>query len=234
MKVFAHRGAIGRNADENSLEAARRAVGYGVDGIEVDVRRTRDDEAVLIHDPDLRRVAGDIRQVADLSLQELKEVSLRHGTHIPTLDEFTASVPAPVELDLEVKDQDALDLLIRKLKTSSGLRERTILTSFSQEVIERASHELTDVRCGLLMRAWPVRYSFFAAWAVEHRLYALGIESRLWTAKRVEKAHEAGLQAFAWERFTARSARRRAERLMKIGVDVAIVNQPGVYLACRL
>ncbi|OGL79465.1 hypothetical protein A3E39_00510, partial [Candidatus Uhrbacteria bacterium RIFCSPHIGHO2_12_FULL_60_25] len=168
MQIFAHRGVAGRNADENSIEAVRRAVTQGVDGIEVDVRRTRDDEAVLVHDPDLRRIAGDVRQVQDLTVKELQDVVLRHGSKIATLDELTANVPPPIELDLEVKDREALDLMVRKLRTSTGLRERALLSSFSQDVIEQASHDVPDVRRLFLMRTWPVRIRFFMGWVKEH------------------------------------------------------------------
>lgn len=230
MKVYAHRGVVGRNADENSLEAIRRAVALGVDGIEVDIRRTRDDEAVLVHDTDLRRIAGDIRQVADLSLDELKDITLRHGTRVIALDELTANVPSPIELNLEVKDKEAMDLMIRKLRTSSGLRERTIISSFSQEVIEQAFHELPEVRRVLLFATWPTRFRFFSEWAKAHALYGIEIMARQWTLRRVEQAHEVGLLALTYERFGTRSTKSRAERLVAMGVDIAIVNQPEAYL----
>jgi glycerophosphoryl diester phosphodiesterase len=230
MKLFAHRGAAGRGADENSLEAIRRALAFGVDGIEVDIRRSRDDEAVLVHDVDLRRIAGDVRQVENLTLQELQDVSLRQGGRVLSLDEFTGNVPVPITLNLEVKDTKAVDPLLRKLKTSTSLRQRVVLSSFAQEVIERVAHEVPDVRCVLLMRAWPVRFAFFTGWAKEHRLYGIGLGSAQWSTRRVEKVHEAGLQAVAWEEFGAQSTRRRADRLRKIGIDVAIVNKPRVYL----
>jgi glycerophosphoryl diester phosphodiesterase len=230
MLIFAHRGAAGRNADENSLEAIKKAVVLGVDGIEVDIRRTRDDEAVLVHDPDLRRIAGDIRMVADLSLDELKQITLRHGTSVVTLDEMTANVPAPVVLDLEVKDQEALDVMIRKLRTSAGLRERTIITSFAQDVIERCAQELPAVRTGLLMRSWPRSWRSFAAWAAQYHLYAVGLSSRQWNAERIARVHAASVMVIAWEIFAMKSLRSRASRLRALGVDVAIVNQPDVYI----
>ncbi|HWQ99976.1 MAG TPA: glycerophosphodiester phosphodiesterase [Candidatus Methylomirabilis sp.] len=233
MQIFAHRGVIGRNADENSIEAVRRAVAMGVDGIEVDIRCSRDDEAVLVHDPDLRRIAGDIRQVADLSVKELLDVPLRHGSRVATLDDLTANVPAPIALDLEVKDKDALDLMIRKLKTSTGLRDRTILSSFSQDVIELASHDLPDVRRLILMRAWPVRFRFFIEWVNLHGLYGVGFLSRFWTSKRVDRIHAHGLKAVAWEQFGTRSARGRAHRLLAAGIDIIIANQPAVYQRIR-
>ena len=231
MQIFAHRGAAGRGADENSLEAIRRAVALGVGGIEVDIRRTRDDEAVLVHDSDLRRIAGDIRQVAELSLDEIQAIPLRHGTRVITLDELTANVPAPIALDLEVKDQEALDLMIRKLRTSAGLRERTMISSFAEDVIERASHELPEIRLVLLARNWPRRWKLFKGWAAAHRLHGFGLVARQWSPGRVAKVHEMNIRAVAWELFAvSRSVSARAARLRALGVDMAIVNQPGIYL----
>src|SRR3989338_1234825 len=166
MQIFAHRGVAGRNADENSIEAVRRAVTQGVDCIEVDVRR-----------------------VQDLTVKELQDVVLRHGSKIATLDELTANVPPPIELDLEVKDREALDLMVRKLRTSTGLRELALLSSFSQDVIEQASHDVPDVRRLFLMRTWPVRIRFFMGWVKEHGLYGIGLSSRFWTDRRLQKVH---------------------------------------------
>ena len=48
-KVWAHRGASGY-APENTLDAFRKAVEMGADGIELDVQMTKDGELVVIHD----------------------------------------------------------------------------------------------------------------------------------------------------------------------------------------
>ena len=48
--VLGHRGAP-RAARENTVEAFRRAVELGADGVELDVRRTADDVLVVHHDP---------------------------------------------------------------------------------------------------------------------------------------------------------------------------------------
>ncbi len=62
-------------APENSLaafEAACRA-GYG---IELDVHLSRDGQVVVIHDRDLRRVAGVNRAVADMTYDQLRRIPL--------------------------------------------------------------------------------------------------------------------------------------------------------------
>ena len=51
-KVWAHRGASGY-APENTLDAFRKAVEMGADGIELDVQMTKEGELVVIHDETL-------------------------------------------------------------------------------------------------------------------------------------------------------------------------------------
>ena len=62
-------------AQENSLAsfAAACEAGYG---IELDLQLTADDQVVVVHDPDLMRVAGDPRRIADLTYDELTRIPL--------------------------------------------------------------------------------------------------------------------------------------------------------------
>ena len=56
-KVWAHRGASGYSP-ENTLDAFRKAVEMGADGIELDVQMTKDGELVVIHDETIDRVSN--------------------------------------------------------------------------------------------------------------------------------------------------------------------------------
>lgn len=62
-------------APENSLAsfAAACEAGYG---IELDLQLTADDQVVVVHDPDLMRVTGDPRRIADLTYDELTRIPL--------------------------------------------------------------------------------------------------------------------------------------------------------------
>ena len=62
-------------APENSLAAFAAAATAGY-GIELDVQMTLDNQIVVVHDPDLLRVAGDPRRVADLTYDELVRIPL--------------------------------------------------------------------------------------------------------------------------------------------------------------
>ena len=54
--VWAHRGASGY-APENTLEAFRKAIEMGADGVELDVQLTKDGELVVIHDETVDRTS---------------------------------------------------------------------------------------------------------------------------------------------------------------------------------
>ena len=56
-KVWAHREVSGY-APENTLDAFRKAVEMGADGIELDVQMTKDGELVVIHDETIDRVSN--------------------------------------------------------------------------------------------------------------------------------------------------------------------------------
>ena len=54
--VVAHRAAW-KNAPENSLLSIQHAIDMGVDIVEIDIQRTKDDELILLHDSTLDRTA---------------------------------------------------------------------------------------------------------------------------------------------------------------------------------
>ena len=63
-------------APENTMAAFREAIAAGADGIEFDVRLTRDGIPVVIHDNSLRRTGGVSHRIADLTWAELKKIDV--------------------------------------------------------------------------------------------------------------------------------------------------------------
>jgi glycerophosphoryl diester phosphodiesterase len=82
MLVIGHRGAAGL-APENTFSSLYAAESSGVQMVEVDLRRTKDGQIVLMHDPALTRTHDDRRKVEDLTLAEI-------------------SVKMPINLELKV------------------------------------------------------------------------------------------------------------------------------------
>lgn len=102
MKIIGHRGAAG-TALENSSESIQRALALEVTAIEIDVRRTKDGQLVVIHDKHTGRVANKRLAVAQSTLTELKTLQLKNGQRILTLDEALKLIGEKVSVVIDLK-----------------------------------------------------------------------------------------------------------------------------------
>lgn len=114
MKIIGHRGAAGL-ALENTLPSLELARLLGVDAIEFDVRRTKDNKLVLCHDNDLDDISDADLKVGDTTLKQLQKVVLNDEQSVtPSLREalkMTGSVPVLIEL----KETGCAELLLEVL-----------------------------------------------------------------------------------------------------------------------
>ncbi len=70
--IIGHRGAPSE-CPENTMVSFRAAVDAGVDGLETDLRTTKDGYVVLIHDESVNRTTnGGLRNVRDMTFAELE------------------------------------------------------------------------------------------------------------------------------------------------------------------
>lgn len=224
MIVLGHRGVHGKVCSENSIEAFQEAIRQGADGIECDLRVSKDGELVIVHDTNLHRVAGDAHKVAELLAAEITGVQLRFGGTIPTLNDVTANIHEPALLDMEIKHRDAVEPLIAKLKTSTHLRERTIVSSFHPSVLLRVRRAVPDVRILFLTMRWPLPLRGRAFWTRLERLkpWGIGFPEYSLTYRRVAHLQRLDLKVASWDR---RGTAREARRIRSLGVDIAIVRQ---------
>ena len=72
--ILAHRGASGYQP-EMTQAAYQLGLEMGADGVEVDVRSTKDDVLVAIHDRNSRRVSDGELNISKSTFQELKKLN---------------------------------------------------------------------------------------------------------------------------------------------------------------
>lgn len=118
MLVLGHRGVMGEGFNENTLESFQAAADLGVDGIETDVRLTKDGRLVLFHD----RLSATGVPVSETDHADLEAVE---GHHIPELHETLERWP-DLLWDLEIKTPHFLDPLKRALQ---GLNHTNLFLS---------------------------------------------------------------------------------------------------------
>jgi glycerophosphoryl diester phosphodiesterase len=127
--VFAHRGASAA-LPEHTLEAYELALRQGADGLECDVRLTRDGHLVCLHDARLERTSDGRGRVSRHTLAELTRLEFGSGGRVLTLDGLIAvarEAGRPVRLLVETKHPSrygaAVEHALVALLDRHGLRE---------------------------------------------------------------------------------------------------------------
>ncbi len=144
MLVIAHRGYHAA-VPENTLAAFEAAVLLGVNGIETDVRISRDGLPVLIHD----RIIASEQAVADLTRSEIEKMM---GHAVPTLDEALEQFP-DILWNVEIKTIEGLPTVMNVLeKRQAG--HRILVTSFLHDLVATCASSL-KINCGLLVAHRP-------------------------------------------------------------------------------
>jgi len=147
--VLAHRGAR-RRAPENTLEAFAVARALGADGVELDVRRTRDGALVIHHDPG--PAGGPVIVEADFA-------DLRASvSSIPTLAEALDEC-AGLLVNIEIKnlpwepdfdaDEGVADQVVALLAERGGT-DRVLVSSFHLPTVDRVRERAPQVPTAFL------------------------------------------------------------------------------------
>ena len=125
LTIVAHRG-LAPGVPENTMAAFRKALSLGVDLIEIDIRFTKDGQAVIMHDRSVNRTTNGNGYVRNLTLSQVKRLDAGSwfsenfsGERVPSFEEVLALVSGSrTGLLLDIKESRAMDtgMIIRLVK----------------------------------------------------------------------------------------------------------------------
>lgn len=245
--VIGHRGDSA-NAPENTLAAFDLALSKGADGVEFDVRLTRDGIPVVIHDRDLRRTAGVKTAVSNLSALELQNIPAdvefrrKHPTasvsgpvYVPTLAETLDRQDAGdeviyVELKIDNEPPEPLVMAVCDVIRESSAADRIIVKSFCLDAIPLVRQRLPGIRTAALFGDQAGHFlkpkGRLVAEAVSIGTDSLSVHHRLATPRLADLAAAAGMPLAVW----TVDDPRWLGRANALGIYALITNDPGRML----
>jgi glycerophosphoryl diester phosphodiesterase len=223
--VISH-AACGGHAPENTLAGVRKALGFGVDAIEIDVQATVDGVPVLMHDLTVDRSTNGSGEVAALSLAELRALDAG-GEPVPTLAEVLELTTGTAVLVIEVKRPGIEERIAAVVRESSALTE-VMVWSFFPKALDGMRSAEPRIPAGLLVAAeslphWPRMREL----AVRTGLQAVSVFFSGINEEIVRDCQRSGLALYAW---TVDSKREMA-RLAALGIDGICTNFPDKAIA---
>lgn len=236
--IIAHRGES-FEAPENTLSSVNLAWENGADAVEIDVRLTKDNQVVVIHDANTYRVSGKCMKIRKSNLAELQKLDVGkyknqkyEGEKIPSLQEVLKTVPTEKKILIEIKSGQKIIPFLKEVIHNSGLEKNQI------EIISFNLKTLIEVRKQIHKYSvfWVSAYKYdgilrflrmpthkIISKAIKYRINGLDLlaEEKL-DAKMVKKIKSVGLKLYVW---TVNNP-EKARYLFNAGVDGITSDRP--------
>ena len=225
MLVIGHRGAAGL-APENTIEAIAAGIAAGADMIEFDIRLTKDDMLVVIHDARLLRTHGHRDSVINITYEELRELTV--DKPVPLLSEVLDEFYGVTLLNIEIKSRGAGVKLVQLLKKNyvkkSSDWDNLIISSFMGYELVRVRRMAKRANLALLHSRNPF---IFIAYHRFIKFTAVGFHRLYLNKFALEIAHKANLFTYVYTVNRPSSIAHLAEQ----GIDGIVTNYPDKFNA---
>ena len=223
VRVIAHR-ACGVEGVENSAAGLDIARELGAWGAEIDIQRTADGAYVVNHDDTFERVAGDPRSPWQMTLAEVRTLTIANtadpsapGEPVPTYEDMLEGARDNVILFVELKgktaDRQMADDAVRIAKEHDML-DQCVFISLKYDLIDYLEKNYPDVKTGFLAFA---SYGNTAALNTDY----LALEEEAMSSATVQAIHDQGKKALVW----TINDRSKQEHFLMTNVDGIITDQ---------
>lgn len=239
--IVAHRGASS-TMPENTLASFEEAVRLGAHIVEFDVRLSRDDVVVVMHDPGVERTTdgtGAVHELTSTELAALNAGSSDAPERVPTLGDVLDLLSGRAGVAIEIKnlpgepgfqaDGETLVEVTHAEIERRGFIGPVLLISFNPRSIGASRSIAPAVPTGFLTTELvPPRGALAHALQAGHEMVLPGVSSLLGAGDSfVEEAHAAGVLVGTWTVDDSDRVRALVDR----GVDAIASNDPAMALA---
>jgi len=189
--IIGHRGGEGV---ENSLGAIKNSIDKRIDYVEIDIQRTKDNYYIVNHDKTFKRVAGINKSASDMTLKEIKKISLRGEEKIPEINEVLKLSKNKINLFIELKgktaDKKMVDDIVKLVKKEK-MEKQVVFISMRYSVINYLKTKYKDLKTGFIY------FLFLGDMSKIKADYMLFSEDFV-TENHIEQIHKHNKKAIVW------------------------------------
>ena len=210
---------------ENTIESVQKAIELNVDGIEIDVFKSKTGELVVYHDPFLSRLSNSNAFIEQISLDSIKKIELIGGYFIPTLKEIVDIIPEKIFLNIELKGQDTAfetnKIIINYLNTYNFPVSKFIISSFRWDELKKIRSFNKDIPIAILVDSL---YKIDDAIKLAKQINAVSLNpnKEFITKEIVNKIQSKNIKVYPYTINTPRNIRK----MRSMGVDAIITDFP--------
>lgn len=198
IKTIAHRGYVEKGV-ENSIEALEAAAKAGVDYVEMDVLMTKDNKFIVMHDYNLKRLAGINKKVQDMTYNELVGLPISQSGHKSKIPSFEEYVKRAKELNIKLvvelkphggEPNNYVDIFIEKVK-ELDIENNYKYMSLDLKVMEELESKAPQLETGYII---PFQFGKFS----NNNVDFFAIEDFSFSNTLVEQAKSQNKSVYVW------------------------------------
>lgn len=198
IKTIAHRGYVEKGV-ENSIEALEAATEAGVDYVEMDILMTKDNKFIVMHDYNLKRLAGINKKVQDMTYNELVGLPISQSGHTSKIPSFEEYVKRAKELNIKLvvelkphggEPNNYVDIFIEKVK-ELDIENNYKYMSLDLKVMEELESKAPQLETGYII---PFQFGKFS----NNNVDFFAIEDFSFSNTLVEQAKSQNKSVYVW------------------------------------
>ena len=198
IKTIAHRGYVEKGV-ENSIEALEATAKVGVDYVEMDVLMTKDNKFIVMHDYNLKRLAGINKKVQDMTYNELVGLPISQSGHKSKIPSFEEYVKRAKELNIKLvvelkphggEPNNYVDIFIEKVK-ELNIENNYKYMSLDLKVMEELESKAPQLETGYII---PFQFGKFS----NNNVDFFAIEDFSFSNTLVEQAKSQNKSVYVW------------------------------------
>ena len=223
--VISH-AACGGHAPENTLAGVRAALGFGVDGIEIDLHCSSDNVPILMHDPKVDRTTDGSGEITSLTIDQLQALNAG-GEPPPTLAQVLELTRGNALLIMEIKQPGIEEHVAGTVHQSEALGD-VMVWSFFPKALQGIREAEPRIPAALLVSPRHIdALPGLRERAISTGLQGVSVHHEGLTEDAVRDCRRAGLAVYTW----TPDEPPEITRLIGLGVDGICSNYPDRVLA---
>ncbi len=223
LLFIGHRGTR-VNSDENTIEAFKKALEFGANYVEFDVRKTKDGKVVILHDSKLDRTTNGSGLIKNLDYNGvLKYRTKNHNFKIPLLSETLKGLIGRIKFMIELKEDDLKDTIIDLVKKFNVLDD-CIFSGRNLTVLEYIKSVFPNTKiCYNITKGLGLKIGEFLNMGkpakLKCKLDMISLRSNLINVEFIEKCHLNNIKSLAWDFISYKNPLYIIKSMINMGID---------------
>ncbi|MEE9377207.1 MAG: glycerophosphodiester phosphodiesterase [Candidatus Lokiarchaeia archaeon] len=223
LLFIGHRGTRA-NTDENTVEAFKKALEFGANWVEFDVRKTKDEKIVIIHDSTLDRTTTGSGLMKNLDYNEvLKYGTKDHKYKIPLLTETLKNLKGRIKFMIELKEDDLKDIILDLVK-NYNLLDDCIFSGRNLTVLEYIKSAYPNCKiCYNITKGLELKIGDFLNLGklkmLKFKPDMISLRSNLVNVDFIKICHANNIKSLAWDFISYNDPLSIIKSMINMGID---------------